>query len=152
MGDIKQAPIFDTMRSLGGLSGGVDLGKLIAKDNFPTEVAEIWWSVATKVLAFGNLTQAEIANVWAKLDNFRMGEFAWMTEDDLAEYDETYWDQVELVMQPIVSLARDGTLLKTSMSEESDNKPGMMDKIGRFGGQGDSNEPSMINKMDRWRQ
>lgn len=150
MQNVNNTGMFDTLRQLGG---GVDLGKLIAKDNFPTEVATLWWSIASKVNAFGNLTPAEVENVWALLDNFQMSEFKWMSPDDLAEYDEAYWDQIRLVTQSVVSLARDGTLLKTSMKEAPDeNKPGIGEKLGKLGGPRDPNEPGMVEKMGRWRQ
>jgi hypothetical protein len=151
MQNVNNTGMFDTLRQLGG---GVDLGKLIAKDNFPDEIASVWWSVASKVVAFGNLTPAEVENVWALLDNFEMASFVDSDEEALAEYDETYWDQVRLVTQSIVSLARDGTLLKTSMKEAGDeNKgPGIGEKIGRLGGPQDPNAPSMTEKLGRWRQ
>lgn len=150
MQNVGNTGMFDTIRQLGG---GVDLGKLIAKDNFPTEVASLWWSLASKVNAFGNLSPAEVENVWALVDNFQMSEFKWMSPDDLAEYDEAYWDQIRLVTQSIVSLARDGTLLKTSMKENPDEgKPGFGDRLGRLGGPSDPNEPNMVEKMGRWKQ
>lgn len=150
MQNINQTKMFET---LGQLGGGVDLGKLIAKDNFPTQVADLWWSVASKVLAFGNLTPVEVENVWTLLDNFQISEFSHMSEDELAEYDPVFWDQVRLVTQSIVSLARDGTLLRASMSEASNgDKPGLGERLGALGGPKDPNEPPMTEKLNRWRQ
>lgn len=87
-------------------------------DGIPKEENEKFWGYLNKQLAFANWSNIDIIVMEETLKQKEITEMIGQTEDELSTQQDIYpnWDQVFLVSKGLMTLGRDGFLVKQSRS------------------------------------
>jgi hypothetical protein len=134
-------------------NGNVDALRLFVTNNFPKDIADEYWGVASKLVALGNYDEYGAEYVRAKMDQMELAELMELTDEEALTYDTKKWLQIRILVEVMLSLGTGGALLQKSTSFQQFQQPGDDKKTDwskiMFGDEG----PNRINPQqmhDRW--
>ena len=93
-------------------------------DGIPKTQLDKFWGYINKQLAFANWDERDILVMEENLKQQELREMMNMTEDELADLDDTNpgWDQVFLISKGLMTLGKNGFLVKQSRTHSAEYK------------------------------